>query len=106
MVKKKQANQLGEQQERKLPLGVKLLRTLKWHRDRILSVAFDPSGKIMASSGRESIVGLWDVDGGKLLRTLEGHGDIIHSVAFDPSGKILAGGGYDNTVMLWDVDGG
>ncbi len=54
-----------------LPPGVKSLRTIEGHRNRVLSVAFHPQGKILASGGErdDDTVKLWEVRSGKLFRT-------------------------------------
>ncbi len=71
-----------------------------------MSVAFDPSGRTLASGGDDNTVKLWEVTSGKLLHTLEGHEDAVLSVAFDPSGRMLASGSDDNTVKVWEVASG
>ena len=47
MSKRKQDGQLGETRE--LPPGVKLVRALEGHESVVLSVAFDPTGQMLAS---------------------------------------------------------
>ncbi len=98
--------QLDERREQELPQGVKLLRTLEGHEDIILSVAFDPMGRMLVSGSYDRTVKLWDVASGKLLHTLGGHTNRIYSVAFSPSGRMLASGSNDKTVKLWDVASG
>lgn len=95
-----------EELGKKLPPGVKLLRTLKGHRGAVNSVAFDPQSGMLASGGDDRKVKLWEARSGKLLRTLEGHTNVIWSVAFDPRGETLASGGYDDSVKLWKARSG
>ena len=71
--KKTQPPEPGSGAQRKLPPGVKLLRTLQGHQGAVMSVAFDPQGSALASGSGDRTVKLWEARSGKLLRTLEGH---------------------------------
>ena len=106
MPKKKRDRQLSEQQERSLPPGVKLLRTLEGHEDVVWNVAFDPTGKTLASGSSDNTVKLWDVASGRLLHTLEGHKFNVANIVFAPGSQILASDSVDETVKLWDVANG
>jgi WD40 repeat protein len=79
------------------------LVTLKGHDDIVLSVAFSPDGKTLAS-GSVRTVKLWDALTRQELATLNGRHKIVISVAFSPDGKTLASGSADKTVKLWVVD--
>ena len=72
----------------------------------VISIAYSPDGKMLASGSGDNTVKLWDARSGDLLRTLEGHTDTVLSVAFAPDGKTLASGSEDNAIKLWDARSG
>jgi WD40 repeat protein len=66
-------------------------------------VAFSPIADILASSGRDGAVRLWDPSTGKELRHIGGPQEGVLAIAYSPSGKLLAGAGGDGVVYLWDA---
>lgn len=79
------------------------VRTLVGHTALVRSVAFSPSGTMLASGSMDSTIKVWDVGSGDVLVTLPGHVGLVRSVAFSPDGRLLASGGVDGTVKLWEV---
>ncbi|UUO17784.1 WD40 repeat domain-containing protein [Dolichospermum heterosporum] len=84
------------------------VRTLKGHKNKVLSVAFSPNGRFLASGSDDTIIKLWDL-ATQQHRTFAGHGEYswsrgINSLAFSPDGKFLVSGSDDKTIKLWDVN--
>ena len=73
------------------------------HKGEILTTAFSPDGKMLASAGDDDGIKLWDVETGKELRTFYGHKQAVTCLAFSPDGKKIASASSDFTVKLWDV---
>jgi len=73
------------------------------HVNDVLSVAFSPDGKTLASGSQDNTIKLWEVATGRELRTLSGHFGSVFSVAFSADGQTLASASADHTIRLWDV---
>ena len=74
----------------------------------MLSLAFDPSGTLLASGGgepsRSGELKLWNVADGMLVRTITpGHSDTVFGLDFSPDGTLLASGAADRIVKVFDV---
>ena len=72
----------------------------------ILSVAFSPDGKLLATGGVKEEICLWQVTDGKLLMTCKGHTGWIRALAFSPDGRILGSSSTDQTIRLWNTSTG
>jgi uncharacterized caspase-like protein len=77
-------------------------RTLTRHAGPVLSVAFSPDGRLLATSSQDKTTRLWEPATGECLRTLTRHTGYIFRVAFSPVGQLLATASGDETVRLWD----
>ncbi len=73
----------------------------------VLSVAFAPDGRTLATSTHTGTTVLWDLtDPGRphpVGPPLTGHTSKVNAVAFAPDGRTLATGSADGTVILWDL---
>jgi len=74
------------------------------HDDWVISVAFSPDGKTLASGSLDGSVLRWDVAAHQAAGPpLAGHTKRVPTVAFSPDGDTLASGSWDNTIVLWDI---
>ncbi|HEY9607708.1 MAG TPA: NB-ARC domain-containing protein [Allocoleopsis sp.] len=72
---------------------------------QVLSVAFSPDGKLLATGDVNHEIYVWQVETGKQLLTCKVDEGWIWSVAFSPNGRLLASSA-NRTVNLWDVQTG
>lgn len=72
----------------------------------MLSVAFSPDGKFLATGDMNGEIRLYQVADWKQLFTYKGHADWVTSIAFSPDSSLLASGSDDQTIKLWNVTTG
>jgi len=92
-----------------LPVGARVrLGTMRLrHRQPITAVAYSPDGSLLASSGWDEVIHLWDANTGQSIRELtEPRRTINLAIAFSPDGTKLASTGETGNVRLWDVKSG
>ena len=74
----------------------------------VFSLAYDPTGRFLASSGHEeprpAPVKVWDLGSGREAFPVEAfEGDnVLFSVAFSRDGRWLVGGGRDRKIKVWN----
>jgi WD40 repeat protein len=78
-------------------------RALQGHPGMVMSLAYSPDGKRLASGGTDNCVRLWDVGTSNELRLLQGHAGPVNAVAFSPDGKMIASAGGDPAIRLWEA---
>ncbi|KAM5329836.1 LOW QUALITY PROTEIN: WD repeat-containing protein SL1-17-like [Glossophaga mutica] len=69
----------------------------------ILSIAYSPDGKYLASGAINGIISIFDMATGKLLHTLEGHAMPICSLTFSPDSRFLVTASDDGYMEIYDV---
>ncbi|QDU28928.1 translocation protein TolB [Anatilimnocola aggregata] len=81
----------------------KLRATLQGHTNAVVSVAFSPDSKTLASASYDGTLKLWDMTTGKERATLGEYKGCLGCVAFSPDGKTLASGAIGSPVPLPDL---
>ncbi len=76
-------------------------RTLHLHQYWTTSVAFSPTGDLLAAGARDGTVSLWSLPLEQRLDTVDGQ-----IVAFSPDGALLAAGSDDGQIYLWRMPQG
>jgi WD40 repeat protein/serine/threonine protein kinase len=71
------------------------------HTGAIVSLAFSPDGKTLATASLDHTVRLWDFSRRKRIAILQGHPAEVAAVAFAPDGQTLVSGDRVGHVNLW-----
>ena len=72
----------------------------------ITALATTPNGTMLASSGVDGTIRLWDVSAAQLSRTLKGHAAPVSALAFRSDGKALLSGDRAGRLKYWDLTNG
>ncbi len=78
------------------------------HDQSILSVAFSPDGKLVATGHQDPdwVIRIREVATGRVRHELVGHVRKVSSLAFSPDGTLLLSASWDMTARFWDVNTG
>ncbi len=83
------------------------IRRFAGHPRGILSLAFAPDGKTLASSGYEPVARIWDVATGREVDHRAGHpGEIISLEVSQSDGTVFTAGNADGLLLHWDPNDG
>src|SRR5712691_8489696 len=70
-------------------------RLFTGHTNEILALAYSPDGQMIASSGSDLTIRLWQPSTGRELTILRGHVGSVRALSFSPDGRLLASGSAD-----------
>lgn len=76
------------------------------HTLAVTSLAYNPSGTVVASGSKDFTIKIWDIRSGVLLQNLVGHSREVTCLTFSATGRYVVSGSLDGTVRLWDVETG
>nr|KAF6457840.1 notchless-like protein 1 [Rousettus aegyptiacus] len=86
--------------------------SLEGHSEAVISVAFSPTGKYLASGSGDTTILLWDPSTGKQVgRTFAGHSKWITGLSWEPlhanpECRYVASSSKDGSVRVWDTTAG
>jgi WD40 repeat protein/serine/threonine protein kinase len=80
-----------------------VLHTLTGHSADVVSMAFSPDSRRLATASSDRTVKLWDMQTGQDVFTLLGHTAGVLSVGFSPDGNHVVSGGIDYTARVWNA---
>src|SRR5207253_10951993 len=81
-------------------------KVLEGHRLTVYGLAWSPDDSLLASSGWDSAIRLWDPTTGtcvQILRDLDHPDTVFYGVAWSPDGHQLASGTYMHGLLVWEV---
>ena len=68
-----------------------------------IAIAFDGSGRLLATGGTDGVLNVWDALSGRILRTFALDDGSVRSVAFDSTGRRVAAAGWW-LATIWPID--
>jgi WD40 repeat protein len=78
----------------------KPLDALTGHKASVLSLAFSPDGKYLATCSEDKTRRIWNIEQKRAVATIDDRSTRV--LTFSPDGKLLATGQHDSNIMLWD----
>lgn len=88
-------------------MPLKLSQSIVAHNDRVWTLAWNPNGNLLASSGADKLIHIWSLKDNEwtcsytLTKT---HSKSIRRLCWSPCGQFLASASFDATVNIWKRD--
>jgi WD40 repeat protein len=82
----------------------KPIKKFSKHSESVLTIAWSPDGKTIATGSDDKSVLIWDAEKGEVKATLKGFIRGVNGLCWTPDGENLLAAG-DKTIQVWDKDG-
>ncbi len=89
----------------KLGFGFRLRCATPERKEPIYGISWSPDGQILAATGTDSAVRLWNTQDCSPALALKAHTREVYAAAWSPDGSVLASCGGDRLIYLFDVKG-
>jgi WD40 repeat protein/tRNA A-37 threonylcarbamoyl transferase component Bud32 len=76
----------------------------KEHVGYVFAAVFTPDGRVLAASGWDGRIVLWDFAKRRVKAVLVGHVGGVRTMDISGDGHRLISAGYDNTIRIWDLE--
>jgi WD40 repeat protein len=91
---------------RRLPAGVKIVRTIGEHEGRVNQLAWSPDGSTIATVSDHKSIRLWNVASGECVKRLKDSRRKVGRIAFHPDGAKVAVAWRSGGLTLWSLTSG
>jgi WD40 repeat protein len=81
----------------------KMQQQLVGHVGSVTALAFSPDAQLLASSGEDRSIRIWDTQTWTCRQILPGHSWQVSSLAFMLQGEVLLSASWDKTVKFWHI---
>src|SRR6266496_2421115 len=88
-----------------VPMG-KLITPYRKHSAPVLSIAWSPDGKKIASASADKTVHIWNATSKNPILIYRNHNKSVSAVAWSPDGSRIVSGSWDTSVQVWHVQSG
>jgi WD40 repeat protein len=75
---------------------------LRGHSRPVVALAFDDSGRVLASASTDGTARIWDVGGQRLEMQLRHPGPVV-AVDMSPDGRFVVTGSFDKSARVWEA---
>ena len=88
------------------PQSGNVLYCWRSHTDWVKASAFRPDGQVLATSGADRRIHIWDMSGQDHSRDLPERLQAVYALTYSRNGQMLAAAGFDDQVGIYNaVDG-
>ena len=78
-------------------------KNINGHTREILCLDISHDGKFLITSGKDSIIKIWDLQNNKFIHDLKSHRSFVTTIKFKKNSYECVSGSYDHSIRIWDV---